>query len=182
MATPQEILQGMIDDSENQVETLDSQIDQIDALIDELEEKAEGIEDGLLTPSANQLSDYLDSTKVEDIRPLSLGGDVEVIYGSNYNNLADINNASITDWTIIDSTTLAVLYSYNGVNWDGDTLITKFVGDWNYGHDYLIHPLTTFDGTYGIYPNISVLSNAKATLHGSRTKIANTEFFFGDYV
>lgn len=182
MATPQEVLQGMIDDSESQVDTLDNQIAQIDSLIDDLEEKATAIEDGQLTPIANQLANYLDSTKVEDIRQYSIGGDVEVVYGSNYNNLADIDNASITDWTIIDSTTSAILYSYNGVNWDSDPLITKYVSDWNYGHDYLIHPLTTFDGTYGIYPNISALNNAKSTLQGSKTKIGNTSSFFGDYV
>lgn len=181
MSTAQELLQGMIDDSEGQVDTLDTQISQVDDLISDLEDKATAIEDGLMNPIANQLSNYLDSTKVESIRVYSIGGDVEVVYGANYNNLSDIDNASITDWTIIDSTTLTVLYSYNGVNWDGDTLIKKFVGDWNYGHDYLIHPLTTFDGTYGIYPNLEALNNAKSTLQGSRTKIAASETRFGGY-
>lgn len=181
MTTPSEILQGMIDDSEEQVDNLDNQIAQVQALIDDLEEKAEAIEDGQLTPIANQLADYLENTKVNEIKHLAIQ-DAEVVYGSNYNNLADIENASITDWQIIDSTNSDVLYTYEGINWDGDVTIVKFVGDWDYGHDYLIHPLTTFDGTYGIYPNISALNNAIATLQGSRTKIANTEDNFGDYV
>lgn len=181
MATPQEILQGMIDDSEGQVETLESQLESLDAMIETYEDQAEAIEDGMLTPIANSLSSYIDSTKVYEIE-IAHGDNVEVVYGPTYNNLADIDNATITDWKIIDSTSGNTVYAYNGAGWDNDPLITKWTGDWNWGHDYLTHPLTTFDGNYGIYPNITALSRGRSTLAGSKTKIGQSSDRLGDYV
>jgi hypothetical protein len=173
-----DVLRTMINDSEDKVESTQSQLDQVDALIEELEEQAEAIEDGQLTPIANDLEDYLENTKIPTL-PTS---NAEVVLGPTYNNLADIENATITDWQIIDSTSLVVLYEYLGVGWDGDAAISKFVSDWNYGHDYLIHPLDSFTGSYGIYPNIEVLNNAKSTLEGNKVKFAGTEAAFEDYV
>ena len=169
MATPQEILQGLIDDSDEQVENLQGQIDQIDSLIDNLEETANALERGVKDVDATALVAYLDATKIEDIRPLSFGGDLFTSYGPNY------NVSNITDWQIIDATTFLVLYSYQGVNWDNDSTINRHVDSWDWAQDYLYHPLTTFDGTYGIYPNIATLENAKSTLEGTKQKISETE-------
>lgn len=181
MGILQDTLQGMINDSENQVENLEGQVDKVDEMISNLEDEAEAIEDGMLTPIADRLASYLNSTKVFEVE-IAYGGSLAVVYGSNYNNLADLDNASITDWAMIDTTTLAIVYVYGGVGWDGDALITKWVGDWNWGLDYLIHPLTDFDGNYGIYPNITALSRGRSTLQGSRNKIALTEDKMGDYI
>lgn len=172
-----DVLRTMINDSEDQVEFTQNQLDQVDARIEELEEQAEAIEDGQLTPIADDLEDYLENTKIPTSFPNGI-----LVLGPTYNDLADIENATITDWQIVDSTTLVVLYEYTGIGWDSDTTITKWVTDWNYGHDYLIHPLDSFTGSYGIYPNIEVLNNAKSTLEGNKTKFAGTEAAFEDYV
>lgn len=177
----QDILEQMINDAEGDVEDLQSQIDQIQSLYDELAEQAEAIEDGVLTPAANDLTDYLKNTKIPEIET-SYPNNVELVLGPTFNDIPNINSATITDWKIIDSTTTNTVYEYNGIGWDGDTFITERISEWNYGHDYLTHPLTTFDGTYGIYPNMSALLNAINSLTATKNKVANTEDNFGRYI
>jgi len=80
------------------------------------------------------------------------------------------------------STGSSILYEYEGVGWDNDSIITKYISDWDFGKDYLIHPLITFDGTYGIYPNIDIYTKAKTTIEGSKNKISNSEEVLEDYL
>ncbi len=181
MATPQEILADMFDNAEGDVEDLDAQLAQIDQLISNLEDEATAIEDALMTVAADDLQAYLDSTKLPEII-ISTGQDLALIIGSNYNDLPNVGgSANLTDWSFVDTTSLQVIYS-RSVNWDGDVLILDWIADWDFGDDYLTHPLTTFDGTYGIYPNINTLNNARGSVQATRTKVNNSIGVFGDYV
>lgn len=181
MATAQEILADMHDNAEGDVEDLDAQLAQIDQLISNLEDEATAIEDALMTVAADDLQAYLDGTKLPEIELLT-GKGVSLIIGSNYNDLPNVGgSANLTDWKIIDSTALNTLYS-TAINWDGDVSILDWIADWDFGDDYLTHPLTTFDGTYGIYPNINTLNSARGTVQATRTKVNNSIGVFGDYV
>ncbi len=75
-----------------------------------------------------------------------------------------------------------ILYEYEGIGWDNDSTIIKYIADWDFGKDYLIHPLITFDGTYGIYPNIDVYTKAKTTIEGSKDKISDSKEVLEDYM
>jgi hypothetical protein len=178
----QDVLQEMIDAADGQVEDLEAQIAQIEGLYDDLQEERDAIEDGMLTPAANELSDYLINTKAPSLEPSPTGGDLQVNFGPTYNNLADIYNATITDWRIVDTTTGQVYYQYNGVGWDGDSTITKLRSDWLFGWDYLTKPLTDLQGNYGIIPNQNALQTAITQLELKKDKIEASKSFFGDYV
>ena len=106
---------------------------------------------------------------------------VTLVKGSTYNDLVNISTATLTDWTVVDSTG-NILYRYLGAGWDNDSTITKYISDWDFGKDYLIHPLTTFDGTYGIYPNIDIMTKAQTTIQGARDKINDSESVLEDYI
>ena len=83
---------------------------------------------------------------------------------------------------IFSTSASQILYEYEGVGWDNDSIITKYIADWDFGKDYLIHPLITFDGDYGIYPNINIFTKAKTTIEGSKDKISDSEEVLGDYI
>jgi hypothetical protein len=173
----QDVLQEMIDSADGQVEDLESQISQIEGIYDELQEQRDAIEDGLLTPAANDLVDYLQNTKAP-----SFGFDVDVVFGPTYNNLANIYNATITDWRIIDATTSQTVYQYNGVGWDNDPIIINLQNDWVFGWDYLTKPLTDLQGSYGIIPRQNALQTAITQLELNKNKVENSKDIFGDYV
>jgi hypothetical protein len=181
MATSQQILQQMYDAIESDVENLDSQLAQIDEQISDLEDQASAIEGVVMTGAADRLEEYLDSTKVLEIEQIN-GTDAELVIGPKYNDFTDIANANLTDWKIIDSTSSETLYKYEGVGWDEDSLIINLISDWNFGKDYLLHPLDTFDGTYGLYARISALTNSRNTIQATRTKISDSGPVFENYL
>ncbi len=181
MSTPQEILQIMFDAIEAQVEDLDEQLAQIDQLISDLEDQASAIEGPLMTAAADNLQAYLDSTKRIEINQLT-GRDTELVIGSTYNDFTDITNATLTDWKLIDTTNSQTIYQYEGAGWDNDNFIVDLISDWNFGKDYLLHSLSTFDGTYGLYANISALNNSRNTIQATKTKISNSESIFEKYL
>ncbi len=181
MPTLPEILQMMVDSVESQVENLDSQLAQIDEQISNLEDQASVIEGTVMTGAADILEGYLDSTKHIEIEQLT-GRNLELVIGPTYNNFADINNATLTDWKLIDTTSLQTIYQYGGVGWDGDSFIIDLISDWNFGKDYLLHPLTTFDGNYGLYSRISALNNSRNTTQATKTKISNSGPIFEKYL
>ncbi len=181
MPTNAEVLQDMFDSIEGQVENLDSQLGQIDEQISDLEDQASVIEGSVMTAAADRLQAYLDSTKRIEIAQLT-GRETELIIGSTYNDFTDINNATLTDWKLIDATNSQTIYQYGGAGWDGDSFIVDLISDWNFGKDYLLHPLSTFDGTYGLYPRISALNNSRNTTQATKTKISNSGPIFEKYL
>jgi hypothetical protein len=174
-------LREMINVAPDQVENLDGSIDQINNLIEDFNEEIDAITNALCTPAKNELTDYLNNTKLSEIE--GLYGDpfntpFTVDYGPNYGTIA-YSTGGIDDFKIADSSG-NTMYSYEGVNWDGDTTITKLVEDYAFGNDYLTRPLTT-GASYGIIPNRDNLSTAKALLTANKTKIDESIDVFEDY-
>jgi len=174
------IAQEMLDAIDAQVTDLNNGIAQIGQFVDDLQKQLNAIE-YYMTIAANNLEAYLDGTMVFKIEQIN-GVDAELVIGSTYNDLNNISTATITDWKIIDSTNSQILYQYEGAGWDGDPIITGFTSDWNFGKDYLIHSLLSFDGDYGIYPNLDVLGKATTTLEGTKNKISNSKDVLEDYI
>jgi len=181
MAEPhnEQILRDMADAVEGQVENLDNQIAQINEQIDNLEGEVSVIENTVMTKAANELLDYLDSTKVIELNQI-YGSGCSTVTGPLYNDIPNINTANLTDWRIIDATA-NVVYVYLGIGWDSDLIVTGYISDWDFGKDYLIHPLNTFDGNYGLYPNISALTLAVETLTATKAKLIASESILKDY-
>ena len=164
-------LRSMINSADEEADNIDISIDSIDKQIDELQEKFDAIKNGIMTPASNDLIAYLDSTKIDELNIIY--NDCTLIIGIQYN---DIN---VTDWEIRDSTGNTV-YKYIGIGWDNDSNILNFKNKWDFGYDYLYHPLGT-SGTYGIQPMIDALNNGKSTLTANKNTIINSKDVFEDY-
>ncbi len=169
MSVESDKLREMIDNVEGQVEAAQSSINQIQAQINELNEQDNAIVDGVLDIVASDLETYL-----EDVKRLEFPGSI-VDIGPAYNVIGYGND--LTDWALIDSTTLNPVYQYEGVGWDSDTDIINFVNEWNFGNDYLTRPLTT-GASYGIRPYIAALEDARSILEENKAKLEESETVF----
>lgn len=172
MSDESDKLRSMINSADEEIENIDASITSIDTEVASLQEEFDAIRDGLMTPAANDLLAYLDSTKLIEI---------EIIHGPGcyVTTGPDYDVVGVTDWAILDSTAVPV-YVYLGVGWDGDTIIIAFKDTWDFGYDYLYHPLGT-SGTYGIQPMMDALNNGKATLLGNKTTISDSKTVFENY-
>lgn len=182
MSSPSEILGGMVDVADEESENLDTSIDQVQEQIDSYNEKIDGVENGMCAVAENDLTGYLDGTKLIEIQnlygnPSNIPFSVE--YGVNYGTI-DYTNGGITDFGIIDSTG-NIMYKYNGINWDSDGYIIKRVDDYAFGNDYLTRPLTS-GASYGLYPNLANMTTAKNILQSNKSKIDNSKTAFEDYL
>jgi len=175
----EEILREMVDAVEGQVENLDDQIGQVNQRIEEIEGEISVIESTVMTKAANELVAYLDGTKCLELDQIH-GAGCSTVTGPHYNDILNIDSANLTDWRIIDSTGNTV-YQYLGVGWDSDSIVIGYISDWDFGEDYLTHPLNTFDGNYGLYANLAALAATLATLIATKSKIADSESILADY-
>ena len=171
MSAESDILRDMISSADEKVANIEGSIEVVDGQIDELQDEFDAIRNGLMTPAADDLIAYLDSTKMIEIE--AIYGDSTTVIGVQYD---DIN---VTDWKIIDATAIT-RYEYLGVGWDGDTNVINYKDTWDFGYDYLYHPLGT-SGTYGIQPMIDALNNGKSTLNGNKDTISDSKTVFEDY-
>ena len=177
MTTQSDILREMSDDSEDQADQIQIQIDQIDASIADYNEKIDAVQNGQCDVAENNLTGYLDGTKVPELEIL-LGGTLEVVYGADYGTI-NYTTGGITDFTIIDSL-LVVVYEYEGINWDTDAFIQKAIDDFAFGNDYLARPLDS-GATYGLIPNRDSLLSAKSILTNNKQKTIDSKASFADY-
>lgn len=182
MTSPADILGNMASAADEQVENLESSISQVEEQMDQYTEEIDGVENGLCGVAESDLTDYLDNTKLAEIET-TWGGSYalpfSVDYGPNYGAI-DKDVGGITDFRILDATAV-VVYEYLGTNWDSDTTITKLVGDFAFGNDYLTRPLTS-GAVYGLYPNLQSMSDAKNILTANKNKIAASKTVFQDYI
>lgn len=182
MTAPNEILGGMVDAADSQVNNLTESISQVQDQIDDVTEQIDGVENGMCAVAESDLTDYLDNTKLPEIEglygtPTTIPFSVD--YGPDYGSI-DYTTGGITDFRIIDNSG-NIKYEYSGINWDSDPDITKWVSDYSFGNDYLTRPLTS-GASYGLYDNLSGLTSAKSLLTQDKNKIAASKTAFEDYL
>lgn len=181
MTTQSDTLKTMSEDADTQAEEIDQQIEQLDASIADYNEKIDAVENGQCAVAEDNLTAYLDGTKLTEIELLygvPLNIPFSITYGSNY-GLIDYTDGGIIDFEIIDSTG-NTMYSYEGVNWDSDATITKLVDEYEFGNDYLTRPLDS-GATYGLIPNRDSLLDAKSILENNKQKGQDSKTSFADY-
>jgi len=181
MPSPSDILGYMQARADEQINGLTSSIGQVDEQIDGVEEEIDGVENGLCGVAETDMTDYLNNTKLAEIE--ALYGDpfntpFSMNYGPNYGTI-DYTTGGISDFTILDVSG-TVMYEYLGTNWDSDPDITKWIGDYAFGNDYLTRPLTS-GASYGLYDNLSGLNSAKSLLTQDKNKITASKAIFEDY-
>ncbi len=125
---------------------------------------------------------------------------------------AAYNNTSINGWAIQQFGTIpnplpppptilgwATIYAYLGVGWDSDVQIIELQDDWDFGCDYLNHPLgvpATGDNSpdcvlrvasgaqssYGLHPKIASLNTAKTIVTNNQSKVSDSKDIFQRYL
>ena len=139
--------------------------------INELIKDRNAVQSGVCGNAEQQLRDYLENTKMAEV-----GGDT-VVYGPNFGTI-NFTTGGITDWHI-DATSVNV-YEYLGIGWDGDTTIIQLIEDYAFGNDYITRPLTS-GATYGLNPNIAILTIARNILQENKDKTDESIIVFEDY-
>jgi len=167
----------ILEESKSEIMKLKAQLIQIDSTIEALEKKAEFIENDILKKIANDLKDYLENKKSYEINDLTKKTGT-VYFGTNYNDLIDIDNANLSAWEI-KAADSSLLYSIKH-NWDNDEKISKYMELWDWWHDYLIHRMDNFDGKYGIYQMIETMTRARNSIYGSILKYSQIESKIGE--
>jgi hypothetical protein len=172
-----DILRQMINEAPEQVENIENSIGQIEALVEELDEQIDGLENGMCAVAQSNLTDYMNNTKVPELE-LIHGETLVFTPGPNYGTI-NYTTGGLTDWTVLD-TTSNVVYAYNGIGWDSDTTITKYINDFEFANDYLTRPLTS-GASYGLKPSRTNYLTAKALLQDNADKVADSETSLEDY-
>jgi hypothetical protein len=110
---------------------------------------------------------------------------------------AGYNLTQINEWAI--KLLLITIYEYLGAGWDGDSEIIQRQDDWDFGCDYLHHPLgvpadednspdcvlrvaSGQKSSYGLYPKIASLNTAKTIITNNQSKVGNSKDIFDRYL
>jgi len=189
MASPADALGMMKAKVDEQVANVQGSIGQVEEQIDTTLEEIDGVENGLCGVAQTDLTEYLDTTKLDELKavypavPGSLG-EVYIVYGGTYGTI-DYTTGNLTDWEFRqDDLSLTppppgyfVRYTYTPGD---DTEIDTFVDDFSFGNDYLTRPQTS-GATYGLYDTQSNLTTAKGILESNKNKVANSKAIFERY-
>lgn len=165
------VLKKMIDAAPETAGNIDSQVEQIEEIQGDLEEQAAAVRECVTDKARDELTDYLNNTKLPQIEALygtPLTTPFSVVYGPHYGEIS-YSDGGITDFTIVDVTG-NVEYAYLGTNWDSDPFIIEKVGDYAFGNDYITHPVG-IGAAYGLEPLVDMYEQGKATLLGNKAKI-----------
>jgi hypothetical protein len=160
-------LRELINNADGQAEDIDNSVTQIDTQLTELQSQHDAIREGLLDVITGDMTSYLEITKIVEVG------------GSFVAHDPDFGDSTVTTFYILDSTG-GVLYEYEGIGWDSDAQIIDWVDKFDFGYDYLVHPLG-ITGTYGINDKITQLQNAKNLLTQNKTKVVDSKTVFEDY-
>lgn len=169
MSEYSDTLRSMINNADDEVDSLDDATAQIITQIEELEQQRNGILYGMMDPVAIDLSSYLEVVKVPDEG--GVGG--YIVFGLDYGEI------NVTDWIIYDVLDNPV-YIYQGTGWDGDTDIIEWVSQWNFCYDYINHEFGV-TGTYGLQSRIDQLYDALDLILANKSKIENSKTVFEDF-
>jgi hypothetical protein len=160
-------LREMINSADQQAEDIDNSVSQIDVQLTELQSQHDAIREGMLDVIVSDMTSYLEITKIAEVGGSSVAYD------------PDFGESTVTTFYILDSTG-GILYEFEGIGWDSDTQIIDWVDKFDFGYDYLVHPLG-IDGTYGIDDKITQLQNAKNLLTLNKSKVEDSKAAFEDY-
>jgi len=161
-------LQEMIDISDTQIESIDSSISQIQSQIDELQSQIDAIRGSMLDPINADMTNTLEAKMIE------IGGDT-INYPEGF------GTSTVSNFQIDSTGTTIYEYYPDQINWDDSTAILDLIQKFNFGYDYIIHPLGV-DGTYGLQPKVDQLNNAKTLLTANKTKIQDSKTEFEPFV
>lgn len=161
-------LREMINNADDEASSIDDATAQIITQIEDLEDQRNGIENAMLDVCANDLSSYLELTKLAEV-----SGDY-VEFGTDY------NVANLTDWGIYQLPGPVLVYEYEGTGWDSDSTIIDLIDKWDFGYDYITHPFG-ITGTYGLQARIDQLYDALDLLLSNKSKIEESKTAFEDF-
>ncbi len=109
MATPQEILQQMIDAAPDQAAKAQQSIDQIQTSIDDFQEKQDAMKSGVGDVAISRFEQYLLETKFLP------AANYNFLTGANYNQIESASG-SLTDWKIYKIMTISGLTYFDASN------------------------------------------------------------------
>ncbi len=175
-----EVLAEMINEAPEQSAAADQQIAQIEETQEELAEKSAAVEECVCDDAAAELLAYLQGPKLAQIQALYPAnpppglppnyGDVYLVVGPSYGSIG-YGTGNVTDWIYFQDTippTIPIIrYQYILLS---DPLIDQKVSDFDFGNDYITHPLG-IGASYGLNPLFSAYEDAKTTVLGNKAKI-----------
>jgi hypothetical protein len=179
MATPSEILQGIIDNIDSQINDINNIVTQVDEQISILTEQISGVEEGLCDIAKNDLVTYMNDTKLSALQSLH-GGEVPYSFseGTNFGSI-DSDTGGITDWEVLDNLG-ALVYKYQDLNWDDDSFIEEKINDFASGNSFLTNPMNAQD------PGLITLKDAqevsKSNFEESVSSLTESKDVFSKYV
>lgn len=187
-------LSKMINAAPDESEIIDQQVEQIEEQQAVLETKNVAIRECVTNTAAADQKAYLEGPKLADIQVLwpevpGELGPVQIVFGTNppYGEIG--YEYSIKNWGYWQENLVPTppvppevvpgppdppyysRYAYvPQINWDDDQLIIDWCADWDFGNDYITHPVE-IGATYGLEPLIDMYDKAKSTLLGNQSKI-----------
>lgn len=186
------VLTEMIKDAPDEAAAIDQSVEQIEEKQDELEEKNAAIRECVTDKARDDLTAYLQGPKLAEIQLLHpavplLWGDAYVVFGATYGTIG-YGTGNITDWEYRQDSLIAipippgyqVVYSHS-VNWDSDPIITGYEDDYDFGNDYITHPVG-IGAAYGLEPLVDMYEQGKDTLLGNKAKIEASVGVFEKYL
>ena len=199
-------LQEMVSDVPGEAENIDKSIEQIEAEQARLAEKDQAIRECITDKAKENMSAYLEGPKLAELQaiwpevPGELGP-LELVYGTIepfvYGNI-DYENGSIYWWGYWQQNFVTIpqpppdpplppdpsyycRYAYTPqVNWDDDQTILELGADYDFGNDYITHPVG-IGAAYGLEPLVDMYDQAKSTLLGNKSKIEASVNVFKKY-
>ena len=192
--TCDEVINDMVEAAPAQEATADQQIAAIEEKQEELAEQSAAIEECVTDKAKDELVAYLEGPKLTQLSliypPTPLLGPLYIVYGATFGDI-DYATGNITDWEyrqdilpapIPPLPTYVVQYSYvPPVNWDSDATIIGYADDFDFGNDYITHPLG-IGASYGLDPLFDAYEQGKSTILGNKQKIENSIDVFRRYV
>ena len=192
--TCDEVINDMVEAAPAQEATADQQIAAIEEKQEELAEQSAAIEECVTDKARDEMLAYLQGPKLAELSliypPSAFFGPLYLVVGPTFGDI-DYTTGNITDWVyrqdiipapIPPLPTYVDQYSYvPNLNFDGDPTIIELAGDFDFGNDYITHPLG-IGASYGLDPLYDAYQQGKNTILGNKQKIEDSIDVFRRYV
>jgi len=192
--TCDETINSMIESAPEKTAAMEQQVTAIEEEQERLAEEAAAIEECVTDKAKDELRAYLEGPKLAELSliypPSGLFGPLYIVFGPTF-GVIDYDTGNITDWVyrqdiipapIPPLPTYVDQYSYvPNLNFDGDPTIIELAGDFDFGNDYITHPLG-IGASYGLDPLYDAYQQGKNTILGNKQKIEDSIDVFRRYV